>query len=457
MNLKTRISLNLSIAFSIIITAVMTVIYFSFSKFRKDEFRDNLENSSLITANYISRIPESELQNEEKSIANIDHVEEDHLLNEKVLVFNSNKKLIFSNVFDRKVTWDAQRLDELDRQEKIFWNNRGKENIGIRIPIKGKNYYILTEAEDITGNAKLHFLGIILVALSVFSVMLIWVFSYFFMKKQLRPLDDFKDTITDITAHQLTIQLPEQSHDDEINVMIKAFNTMMKRLNKAFRAQQEFTSSASHEIKTPLTRIAFKLENLERTAQDEMVKKEVTSMQGDIFHLSDTVNSLLFLSKVEENGKKYFEDVRLDEVIFDAFEHVKKNFPAFEMDFNITEQTDDGDLTVQGVKSLLEIVFVNLFKNAALYSKVPAAAVEVSEDNDDIKVRVMNRGDQLREDETKKIFEAFSRGSNAPSKTGSGLGLRITRRIMEYHNGKISYQKEDADANIFILVLPVHE
>ena len=40
-------------------------------------------------------------------------------------------------------------------------------------------------------------------------------------------------------------------------------------------------------------------------------------------------------------------------------------------------------------------------------------------------------------DETKKIFEAFSRGSNAPSKTGSGLGLRITRRIMEYHNGKI--------------------
>jgi signal transduction histidine kinase len=182
------------------------------------------------------------------------------------------------------------------------------------------------------------------------------------MKKQLKPLDDFKDKITDVTSHQLTIQLPEQKSDNEINVLIKAFNTMMKRLNEAFLAQKEFTTSASHEIKTPLTRMSFQLENLSNLTKEEKSKDYINSIQNEVFQLSDTVNSLLILSKVEEGHDVHFENVRMDEVIFDAFSKVKKNFKEFEMDFEIKEQSADGDLTIKGIKSLLEIVFINLLK-----------------------------------------------------------------------------------------------
>ena len=58
MNLKTRIALNLSIAFSIIMGIVMTVIYISFANFRKAEFKENLEHSAVVTANYISKLPQ---------------------------------------------------------------------------------------------------------------------------------------------------------------------------------------------------------------------------------------------------------------------------------------------------------------------------------------------------------------------------------------------------------------
>ena len=60
MNLKTRIALNLSIAFSIIMGIVMTVIYISFANFRKAEFKENLEHSAVVTANYISKLPSNE-------------------------------------------------------------------------------------------------------------------------------------------------------------------------------------------------------------------------------------------------------------------------------------------------------------------------------------------------------------------------------------------------------------
>ena len=454
MNLKTRIALNLSIAFSIIMGIVMTVIYISFANFRKAEFKENLEHSAVVTANYISKLPQKVLNNDDKTVDDINNDEDDFLIKEKILVFNNEKNLIFSNVFDEKLVWNKSHLNTLDKQTKIFWTDENHENIGFKTKIKGMYFYILTSAEDVNGNAKLNFLKLVLVSIFFISLAFIWVFSFFFMKKQLKPLDDFKDKIADITSHQLTIQLPEQKSDNEINVLIKAFNTMMKRLNEAFLAQKEFTTSASHEIKTPLTRMSFQLENLSNLTKEEKSKDYINSIQNEVFQLSDTVNSLLILSKVEEGHDVHFENVRMDEVIFDAFSKVKKNFKEFEMDFEIKEQSADGDLTIKGIKSLLEIVFINLLKNVCLYSYEPKAKVEISETDDEVVVKVINEGEVLSEEDQIKIFKAFRRGKNSQNISGSGLGLRISKRIMDFHHGEIFYTS-DKNHNIFTINFPI--
>lgn len=451
MNLKTRIALNLSIAFSIIMGIVMTVIYISFANFRKAEFKENLEHSAVVTANYISKLPQKVLNNDDKTVDDINNDEDDFLIKEKILVFNNEKNLIFSNVLDERLVWDNSHLNNLDKKKKIFWINDYQENIGIKTKIRGDFFYILTSAEDVNGNAKLNFLKILLISIFITSLAFIWVFSFYFMKKQLKPLDDFKDKITDVTSHQLTIQLPEQKSDNEINVLIKAFNTMMKRLNEAFLAQKEFTTSASHEIKTPLTRMSFQLENLSNLTKEEKSKDYIDSIQNEVFQLSDTVNSLLILSKVEEGHDVHFENVRMDEVVFDAFAKVKKSFHDFEMDFEIREQEQEGDLTINGIKSLLEIVFVNLFKNVCLYSYEPKAKVEISETLQNIEVTITNEGEVISEEEAAKIFEAFRRGKNSQNISGSGLGLRITKRIMDFHHAEISYSSNNNKNNIFHL------
>jgi K+-sensing histidine kinase KdpD len=83
----------------------------------------------------------------------------------------------------------------------------------------------------------------------------------------------------------------------------------------------------------------------------------------------------------------------------------QKSFQDFEMDFEIKEQEQEGDLTINGIKSLLEIVFINLFKNVCLYSYEPKAKVEISETLQNIEVKITNEGEVISEEEAAKILK----------------------------------------------------
>lgn len=454
MNLKSQISLNLSVTFTIILGVVLAVVYFSFYKFRKDEFKENLENSALITANYISRFPEDQLNADSDSITNVRNSVEDNLFKEKVLVFDGHKKLIFSNISNGKVEWNPGKLKQLDEKSKIYWLEKKHENIGLKTVINGEAFYIFTEAEDVNGNAKLDFLKIMLLSVYLIGVGFLWIFSYFFMRKQLKPLDEFKDRIVKLSAQELNVKMEERKTNDEINVLIRAFNSMIAKLDHSFQRQKEFTSSASHEIKTPLTRMAFQLENLKKESVGEENREKISLVQKEVYHLSDTVESLLLLSKIEENASEMLEEVRMDEVIFEGFEQVRRNEPDFEMDFEILKSPEEGNLSVRGVKSLLKIVFVNMLKNAVAYSEKPKVKIEVEEEKDHIAVRILNKGELISDDEIDKIFNAFNRGSNSRNTSGSGLGLRIAKRILDFHHAEIRYESQIPDLNIFTITFP---
>lgn len=451
MTLKTRIALNLSIAFTIILMLVMAVIYVSFSKFRQDEFHQNLEHSAETMAHYLSHYDIEELHSDEKKMDIINVHVEDFLYGERILVFDETKKLVFSNVYDEKIHWNTTHLERLESHEKIFWHEGGDESLGLRIKIQGKTFYILVTAEDINGNSKLNYLEIMLLLVSLVSLALIWISSFYFMRKQLKPLDDFTDKITDITTQELNKPIREEKSDNEINSLVKNFNLMMARLNASFQAQKEFAASASHEFKTPLTRMAFQLENLKKIESSTDALQYIESVQKEVYHLSDTVNSLLILSKTEAVQTDYFEPVRIDEVVFESFANVRKVYKDFEIDFQISDEMDDSDLTVNGIWQLLEIVFINFFKNVCLYANTTKATVKFYKEDDVLKVSVASEGALFPEKEQKKIFEAFHRGENSGSTKGSGLGLRICKRIMEFHSGQILYHYKEGQ-NIFTVV-----
>jgi K+-sensing histidine kinase KdpD len=230
---------------------------------------------------------------------------------------------------------------------------------------------------------------------------------------------------------------------------------MIIRLNDVFQSQKDFTASASHEIRTPITRMAFQLENLIKFEQHSPeTLSSLKQIQKDVYQLSDLTNSLLLLTKFDkENIQSIYEEVRIDEVIFESFEAVEKSYPKLKMDFLISENTSENALlTIKGIQSLLDIVFINLFKNAAVYSDNAEVDVLITETPSYLTVDVISHGDIIPEEEQTKLFEAFMRGNNSQNISGSGLGLRIVKRILEYHGAEIKYSSPANLLNKFSVI-----
>ena len=453
-SLKRKIALNLSVAFSLLFGIVMTTIYVSFNSFRREEFKDRFVKRLDFTTNFISQSDGFKEKGASAFSENADNI----LFDENIIIFDSQKQLLYSTVKDQNILWDKSLLEKLDLQKTIYTENTKPETYAVLRTIHGKNYYIITSAVDTAGQSKLAYLKYLLIFSYLLSIALIWFFCYYIIGRFLKPLEQLKKEISEVTAHKLTTQIPVKASTDEIGVLAESFNTMIVRLNDAFQSQKDFTASASHEIRTPLTRMAFQLENLKKSEQHSPKTLSVlTQISKEVFQLSDLTNSLLVLTKFDkENIQTIYEEVRIDEVIFDAYKKVEKNFPNLKMDFQISDRSvESAQLTIQGVKSLLEIVFINLFKNAAIYTDNDFVNVTIEESLDTLKVNVLSFGSTISAEEQKRLFDPFMRGSNSQKTSGSGLGLKIVKRILEYHKATITYQSASTNQNIFTIVFPL--
>lgn len=438
MSLKRKIALNLSIAFSLLFAIVMVVIYMSFNDFRREEFKERFRQRLEFTSHFIAKSKDFEEEAPVFFNENSDNI----LLNETILIFNGKKELIYSTIKDRNVIWDNELLKELDEKKVIYSEKSVPEIYAALRTINGEKYYILTSALDSNGKSKLEYLKYLLITAYVMSALLIGFFSYYFMGQFLKPLEDLNQEISEVTAHKLTTQIPVRNSNDEIDVLAKSFNTMIGRLDDVFQSQKDFTASASHEIRTPITRMAFQLENLIKFGEHSPeTLSSLRQIQRDVYQLSDLTNSLLLLTKFDrENIQSIYEEVRIDEVIFESFEAVEKSYPKLKLDFLISEDTsEDALLTIKGIQSLLDIVFINLFKNAAIYSDDVEVDVLIKENDEHLIVDVISHGNTIPKEEQAKLFEAFKRGKNSQNISGSGLGLRIVKRILEYHGAQIIY------------------
>jgi signal transduction histidine kinase len=233
---------------------------------------------------------------------------------------------------------------------------------------------------------------------------------------------------------------------------------MMNRIDLSYRRQKEFTGNASHELRTPIARIVMQLENISR---DEKLPTDSRSSLKDVveevYYLSDVVTSLLLLSKINEaQGEQLFERVRLDEVVFDTSEQIKKLHPDLKLSFEIENNSShETDLEVNGEMTLLQIAVMNLLKNAYTYSDDKHVQCLIRQEEKELRLFVRNHGPVPDLENTDILFNSFTRGSNTRQKPGSGLGLSIVRRIVNYHRASIEFRRPDEMTNELVITFPL--
>jgi len=216
--------------------------------------------------------------------------------------------------------------------------------------------------------------------------------------------------------------------------LARAFNEMTQRIRRLLRSQQDFVADASHQLRTPLTGLRLRLENLaERLRGDTAAERELEASMREIDRLSSIVDELLILSRA---GEHELPGERID--LGDAAERAAERWRGAGQERGIeVEARRDGDAgAVWCARPDLDRSIDALVENALRYSK-PGTTVAIAAGPG--LVEILDRGPGLEAGEEKAVFERFSRGSagrRGPS--GTGLGLPIARELTRQWGGDVT-------------------
>ncbi len=450
MTLKNRISLLVSLLFTILFGLASTVIFFLYSNYRKEEFRQRLEIKALSNIKLLVNV--KQMDNELLKI--IDQNSINKLYDEKTLVFDSNFKLLYSSIDDAKINWSIDDLKYLKKNKTFFKQQGNYEVYGVFYDTNDKDFYALISATDEYGKKKLLFLRYTLIVSYLFFTFVCWILTSFAVKKLLNPLSTFHQKIKNINENNLDTRIETKNDKNEVDLIADEFNFMMDRIEVSYQKQKEFTAHASHELRTPLSRITSQIENVTADTKTTTESKNfLSSILTDINQLTELISSLLILSKIDNQNNQNQETHRMDEILFSAIENLNKSFPDFVISFEIEENENlDTALEIKGNKNLLEIALSNVLKNACLYSDNKQAKVNISTEDSNLIIAVSNAGLTLNEEEQKNLFQPFMRGKNSKGTSGFGLGLRIVQRILTLHNAQIKYSVPSENINLFQLI-----
>lgn len=434
MNLKQTVALGVSLAFVAIIGISFLIIYLSFSSFRQEDFYDRLENKAKATAKLLFEVKEVT----DSLLYKIEKVTPYKMWKESIVVCNDQKEIIFNSDTAYSGWFQPYMIRELKTTKLFRRKVKSLEMVGLTFQ-SNEDFHVFVAAEDKFGNSKNRFLSIILLVCFVLSTIIIALSTQFVVRKALYPLDQFREEITQISAKNLHETLPETSKKDEINQLTKVFNKMLKRIEIGFRSQASFTSHASHELRTPISRILFQLDNLQDQLVDQPQLQEIVKNIGqDSLQMSELISSLLTLARVDRSEIARNETVRMDELIFEVFENHQNELGDLRVNFMI--EGNDDRLELMGSKSLLGIVVLNLLRNAKNYSSDKLCSIQLIGKNKGLEMRFSNQALVENEVNIEQIWDPFTRGKHEKEISGSGLGLSIVKRIIEYHAGRVSYQ-----------------
>jgi len=236
-------------------------------------------------------------------------------------------------------------------------------------------------------------------------------------------------------------ELPE-----EVAVIRDLMLSLKLRMDDAVLSQRRFLADASHEIRSPLTIMKSDIEIAMRRERDiDDYKRVLTSNLEEIDRLEFLVKDLMFLARADASELLVNRvPMHLDELCEGI---VEKMVPlAKEKDLNLHfENTTEGPVLVDGDPDRLKQLFINLIGNAIRYTPEDGdVRLEITAMPGVYKVAVSDTGIGIPEEDIGKIFDRFYRVDKARARAlgGSGLGLCISKWIVESHDGDISIRSK---------------
>lgn len=441
MSIRSKILLYFSTLSISIVGVAFIIIYSLFSNYRTEEFQQRIKDKTITTVKFLVEIE----QMDHNLLQTMDEYTIDNLYKEKVLIFDSNKKLIYSSLDDTKIKFESNILSNLSSDNQLIeLTEDGYDVVGVCFKFNNQNYYGIAKAFDEFGLGKLSYLKSIFIIIFIVFATVILITSYLLSKQITQPINTMALELKKIKLDSQNNLLSVPTSKDEINILATRFNELMIRLNEAFSFQKHAIHHISHELKTPIAILVSNFETMENEKDANKLHQLINSQKEDTKNLSDIINALLELSKVETGNKIETENVRIDELVFDVLDEIKPLNNNFNFEVNLDNSiSNEESLIVKGNQRLLHLAIVNLAMNCIRYSSDKKATFFIYRKNNQLSLAVTNSGKTIKPEEKQFLFQHFFRGENSKGKRGFGLGLVLIYRIIKLHQGLVEYTSSE--------------
>ncbi len=338
-----------------------------------------------------------------------------------------------------------------------------------QLTVKGTIYYIFDRKLSTLGLESLWLRGVVseaqgamqmsnITRLSLIILPLLVLVAvtggYLIAGSALRPIRKITDTAAQIgKGDDLKKRIELGRGNDELHQLANSFNDMFQRLDDSFETERQFTSDASHELRTPISVIKAQCDfSLEEPRDAEAYEKALRVIQRQSKKMSKLVNDMLNFTRLETRADSYVrEPIDLTELVSSTCSDM-----AYIQENNITLKCEaEANVKFHGNRELLSRLLVNLISNAYRYGNENGhILVRLKSNEQEITLSVSDDGIGIAKEEQNKIFRRFYQTDNSRTSAGTGLGLSMVYEIAQFHKGEIRVESELHRGSTFTLILP---
>jgi signal transduction histidine kinase/class 3 adenylate cyclase len=413
-------------------------------------------------------------------ILDVEHIAESQLIDGKLDPATLPANLVFASIYqptvgaigkmlytspeaDRNLIWETlvqEKLTDVDStgaRVRVGLQSSGVYNIYSR-EFNGARYILGWQASErlsfINDKGGAPLAGLMVVA----TLIILTLFPLFFTNSLVRPLENLLGGVSQVNQGKRDVNVPVVNAD-EIGFLTESFNGMVTSLRETDRLKDEFLANTSHELRTPLNGIIGLADSMLDGAAGSLTEAQAKNLDlivGSGRRLTNLINDILDFSRLTHKDLQ----LQLMPVDIHGAADIVLNLNApliggkaltlvnrIPVDFPLAEADENR----------LQQILHNLVGNAIKFTYAGEIAISAQQTGDRLSISVKDTGIGIAPEKQERIFEAFEQadGSVARVYGGTGLGLSVTRRLVELHGGTIKVESEVGKGSNFIFTLPI--
>ena len=269
-----------------------------------------------------------------------------------------------------------------------------------------------------------------------------------------RPLDKILNRVQEIGGKDLSAGIPEERRAPELQQLAYALNSMLRRLDSAFRTREVFIAGVSHDLRTPLSVLQGQVDvMLMQPSLDEETKQSLKGMSKEIRRLSRMTNNLLLNAQLESTPVYTPGEVDLAELLDEVAREAQVLAEGLHLKVSIPEI-----IVIVGDYDLLKQMVLNVVDNAIKFTpKGGSVEFTLSQEEEYAVLRVSDTGRGMSPEQLAHIEKLF-READASREFGrrlAGLGLTIVKQIIDLHGGQVEIHSQEGIGTTVTMRLPL--